>query len=129
MKKLLVGLLITWVSTFGQIQRSHEEETIVRTAYAKLSYADEVRIILDALQNTGREKLWTSSANLVDSALNSRLKFELSNFRFGQLSAIANRKISEFDGTPTQIGGAIWMSRQASTTTPLTNRQPSMLPM
>jgi hypothetical protein len=49
MKKLLVGLLITWVSAFGQVATSHEEETIVRTAYAKLSYADEVRIILDAL--------------------------------------------------------------------------------
>lgn len=83
------------------------EEALVRTAYARMSYADEVRIILDALQRVGRDKLWTANANLADTALASRLSFELDNFHFGKISAIADRKISEFDGAPSAIGGEV----------------------
>lgn len=87
---------------------SHKEaETTIRTAYAKLSYADEVRIVLDAIQNTGRNNLWKANANLVDAALNSRLDFELSEFRFGKIKDIADRKISDFDGIQTQAGGDV----------------------
>src|SRR6266404_549970 len=99
---LLLGTL-----SMGEQKQMSEAEEIVRTAYAKLSYADEVRIILDALQNTGREKLWTTKANLVDRALDSRLNFELDHFQFGKISAIADRKIVEFDGSPTAIGGDV----------------------
>jgi hypothetical protein len=85
---------------------THEEE-VIRTTYAKLSYADEVRIILDAVQRTGRDKLWSTNANVADRALNDRLTFELSNFRFGKISAISDRKIGDFDGTLSAIGGEV----------------------
>jgi len=91
----------------GQQNTAREEETIIRTAYAKLSYADEVRIILGAVLDTERDKLWKSPVNLADPALSSRLSFELSDFRFGKVSDIAERKMGEFDGISTQIGGEI----------------------
>lgn len=94
-------------SKADRLRNARLEETLVRTAYAKMSYADEVRIILDALQRVGRDKLWNTSANLVDVALGSRLSFELDDFRFGKISAIADRKISEFDGAPSAIGGEV----------------------
>ena len=84
-----------------------EAETTIRTAYAKLSYADEVHIILDTLQKTGRENLWKTKASLADGGLDSRLTFELSEFRFGKLKEIGGRKISEFDGIQTQVGGEV----------------------
>jgi hypothetical protein len=83
------------------------EEQIIRTTYAKLSYADEIRIILDILQRTGRDKLWLTSANAADRALNGRLSFELGNFHFGKISEIAERKMAEFDGSPSAIGGEV----------------------
>jgi hypothetical protein len=103
---LMLMLLLGPLSRGEQKQMS-EAEGIVRTAYAKLSYADEVRIILDALQNTGRDKLWTAKANLVDRALDSRLSFELDHFQFGKISDIADRAMAEFDGSPTAIGGEV----------------------
>jgi hypothetical protein len=104
---MAVALLFCLASASPAQQQLREEEIIVRTAYAKLSYSDEVRIVLDALQNIGRDKLWKTRANLVDRDLDSRLNFELSHFEFGKISAIADRKIGEFDGSPTQIGGEI----------------------
>jgi len=103
----VISVLLLASASLGQQQTSHEEETIVRTAYAKLSYADEVRIVLDALEKTGRDKLWKSPANFVDRALSARLNFELSDFHFGNLNDIAKRKMSDFDGSPTQIGGQV----------------------
>ena len=91
----------------GQQDSAKEAETIVRTAYAKLSYADEVRIVLDALNDTDRKKLWTAKANMVDDALDARLDFALSEFHSGRISDIAERKISAFDGFLTQIGGEV----------------------
>jgi hypothetical protein len=102
----LLMLLLGPLSRGEQKQMSEAEE-IVRTAYAKLSYADEVRIVLDALQNTGRDKLWTAKANLVDRALATKLNFELSEFHIGKISDIADRKMAEFDGSPTAIGGEV----------------------
>jgi len=104
---MVVALLFCLVSSSPAQEKLREEEIIVRTAYAKLSYSDEVRIVLDALQNTGRDKLWTTRANLVDRALDSRLNFELDHFQFGKISAIADRKMAEFDGSPTAIGGEV----------------------
>jgi len=104
---MVVALLFCLVSLSPAQQQPREEEIIVRTAYAKLSYSDEVRIVLDALNNIGREKLWTTKANLVDRALDSRLSFELDHFQFGKISDIADRKIGEFDGSPGAIGGEV----------------------
>src|SRR5262245_4293747 len=100
---MVVALLFCLASLSPAQQKLREEEIIVRTAYAKLSYSDEVRIVLDALNNIGREKLWTTKANLVDRALDSRLSFELDHFQFGKISDIADRAMAEFDGSPTQI--------------------------
>jgi hypothetical protein len=86
---------------------NQEKEKIIRTAYAKMSYADEVRIVLDGLVQTGREKLWSAKANTVDQALDSRLSFQLGEFAFGKISKIADRKMSQFDGSPTWIGGDV----------------------
>jgi hypothetical protein len=83
------------------------EEILIRTAYAKMSFADEVRIVLDALQQTGRDKLWTTKANSVDLALDSRLSFELKDFHFGKIKEIADLKIGDFDGTASAIGGEV----------------------
>lgn len=104
---MVVALLFCLASGSPAQQKLREEEIIVRTAYAKLSYSDEVRIVLDALQNTGREKLWKTRANLVDRALDSRLSFELDHFQFGKISNIADRAMAEFDGSPTAIGGEV----------------------
>jgi hypothetical protein len=103
----LISILFLFPVSNGEQNTTREEETIVRTAYAKLSYADEVRIILDALERLGRNKLWNAKANLVDRELESRLNFELSDFHFGKISEIADRKLSEVDGSPTQIGGEV----------------------
>jgi hypothetical protein len=91
----------------NKLSKQNEEEALIRTAYAKMSYADEVRIVLDALLRTGRDKLWTARANLVDRALDSRLSFELGQFQFGKISTISDRKIGDFDGSATWIGGEV----------------------
>jgi hypothetical protein len=98
---------------YGQLEptttdkKMRPEEAILRTTYAKLSFADETRIILEALQHTGREKLWTTRPNLADGALNSRLTFDLSDFHFGKLKDIADHKIVEFDGSLSAIDGEV----------------------
>jgi hypothetical protein len=83
------------------------EEALIRATYAKLSYADEVRIVLDTVLRTPREELWKTNANVADLALNSRLSFELSDFHFGKLRTIGDRKMAEFDGMPSAIGGEV----------------------
>jgi hypothetical protein len=101
-------ILILAASGAAQQGSSHKEaETTVRTAYAKLSYADEVRIILGKLQDKGRDQLWKTRATLADPDLNARLAFGLADFRFGKIEEIADRKISEFDGALTQVGGEV----------------------
>ena len=95
------------VTNAEEITVRSTEETIVRTAYAKLAYADEVRIILDALNNISHDKLWKTKANAVDRELASRLNFDLSEFQGGKISDIADRKMSDFDGAPSAIGGEV----------------------
>jgi hypothetical protein len=105
--RYLAAALMVLLGLLSGAQEATNQETIVRTAYAKLSYADEVRIVLDALQQAGRDKLWITKANFADRALDTRLNFELSNFHAGKISAIADRKISEFDGALSAIGGEV----------------------
>jgi hypothetical protein len=102
---LILATIVVSDCLAGSSQKNREEENIIRTAYAKMSYGDEVRIVLDALVRTGRDELWTSRANLVDRALDSRLSFELSDFDFGKISSIADHKIGDFDGSSAWIGG------------------------
>lgn len=83
------------------------EEILIRTTYAKLSYADEVRILLDAVRAVDRDRLWATKADLVDAALYDRLNVQLSDFQFGRISDIATRRIADFDGSPSAIGGEV----------------------
>src|SRR5262245_27828508 len=102
-----VAMLLLLLGPLCKGQPMAREEQIIRTTYAKLSYADEIRIILDTLQRTQRGKLWLTSANAADRALNARLSFELGDFHFGKIREIAERKMSEFDGLPSAIGGEV----------------------
>jgi hypothetical protein len=88
-------------------KQERPEEKLIRTAYAKMSYADEVRIILDTLQRTGRDKWWQVGANTADTALGSRLSFRLDDFQFGKVSDIESRRIGDFDGSATAVGGEV----------------------
>jgi hypothetical protein len=85
-----VMLLVPVFAAMGQ-QMPHEEQ-VVRTTYAKLSFADETRIVLDALQQ--------GEQATVDKALNSRLDFQLSNFKIGPIKEIAGRITADVAGIP-----------------------------
>lgn len=76
---------------------SHEEQ-VVRTTYAKLSYADEVRIIMRTMQKSPDQG--RADARSADKALASRLNFQLSDFQSGPVSEIQGRIMSEFAGFP-----------------------------
>ena len=104
---LVMAVAVGRLSSADPKSQEKTEEEFIRTAYAKLSYADEVRSVLDALLHTGRDRLWSSKANAVDRALDSRLSFALSDFEFGKISAIADRKIGDFDGSSSWIGGEV----------------------
>jgi hypothetical protein len=94
---MLSILFLTTVSKAGQ-STAQEEETIVRTAYAKLSYADEVRIIMKTMKS-GPEA-FKADETAADKALGSRLDFQLSNFITGPVSEIKGRIASELAGFP-----------------------------
>jgi hypothetical protein len=91
----------------GGMHDVRPEENLIRTAYAKMSYADEVRIILDSLEQIDRERWWKTKADVADAALASRLSFELGDFHFGKISEIADRRIGDFDGSPSAVGGEV----------------------
>lgn len=70
------------------------EETVVRTAYAKLSYADEIHILMMMLRPSPNADPWQADARAADKALRERLSFQLSNFKIGQVTDIAQQKLS-----------------------------------
>jgi hypothetical protein len=94
--KLILLLLLTSLAK-GQQQMSHEEE-VVRTTYAKLSYADEVRIVMKTM-NALPDK-FKADERAADKALASRLEFQLSNFKTGPISEIEGRIMAEVSGMP-----------------------------
>jgi hypothetical protein len=51
------------------------EEQVVRTTYAKLSYADEIHIIMNTM-NKSSDK-WKADESTADKALSSRLEFPI----------------------------------------------------
>jgi len=91
-------LLLLGVCCKGQ-QMTHEEQ-VVRTTYAKLSYADEIRIIVKTM-NSAPDK-FKADERSADKPLSSRLEFELSNFTTGPISEIEGRLISELAGMPSE---------------------------
>ena len=96
--KLILLLLLTPFAK-GQQQMSHEEQ-VVRTTYAKLSYADEIRIIMKTM-NALPDK-FQANEGVADKALGSRLEFQLSDFKTGPVSEIEGRILSELAGTPVE---------------------------
>jgi hypothetical protein len=95
LKLFLLFLLVPFAK--GQQQMTHEEQ-VVRTTYAKLSYADEVRIIMRTM-NALPDK-FQADERTADKALGSRLEFQLSDFKTGPVSEIEGRIVSELSGMP-----------------------------
>ncbi|MGC2697402.1 MAG: hypothetical protein WA738_16570, partial [Candidatus Angelobacter sp.] len=89
-------MLFSALTAMGQ-QMTHEEQ-VVRTTYAKLSYADEVRIIMRTM-NALPDK-FQADERAADKALGSRLEFQLSDFKTGPVSEIEGRIAAELDGDP-----------------------------
>ncbi len=85
--KLLVLLLLVPLARGEQRKISHEEE-VVRTAYAKLSFAAEIGMVWHAaMQDRGWPKL---SDNLIlTKAMNNQIRFDLSGFKVGKVSDIS----------------------------------------
>ncbi len=95
-RRIAMLLLLLGPLCKGQ-QMPHEEE-VVRTTYAKLSYADEIRIIMRTM-NKLTDK-WKADEHSADKEIASRLDFQLSDFKSGPVSEIEGRIISEVAGLP-----------------------------
>jgi hypothetical protein len=96
--RLIVLLLLAPLSK-GQQQMTHEEQ-VVRITYAKLSYADEVRIIMKTM-NAAPDK-FKADERTADKALSSRLEFQLSDFKTGPVSEIEGRTMADVAGMPAE---------------------------
>src|SRR5262245_52158271 len=95
--KLLLFLAVA-AHLCGQLKSNKEmskEVAVVRTAYAKLSYADEIRILTDMLSPKPDIDLWKADREAADQALKERLFFQLSNFQSGNVADIARKKFSD----------------------------------
>jgi hypothetical protein len=71
------------------------EETVVRTTYAKLSYADEIHIMMMMLRPTPDADPWKADPLAADKALKERLSFQLSDFKTGNVADIAQQTFSD----------------------------------
>jgi hypothetical protein len=100
---LIVGVSILLGSSSSAVS-SHQntanqpmgtDEIVVRTAYAKLSYADEIRILKTMLQPATQTDVWKADRLAADQALKERLSFQLSNFKSGNVADIALQKLSD----------------------------------
>jgi hypothetical protein len=109
--RLIVLLLLAPLSR-GQQQMTHEEQ-VVRTTYAKLSYAIQVeeisKIIFDSKVAKKPIDRTTFSSRLKDG----ELRFELTGFKTGNLSEIGQTKYSELvtkpEGGPAlAVGAGTW---------------------
>jgi hypothetical protein len=96
MRLCQVAVLMLWAMLTSAQTTTHEEQ-VVRTTYAKLSYADEIGIIVSAMSNADK---WKVPEESLDKALNSRLDFQLSNFKTGDVKEIEGRIVSEISGGP-----------------------------
>jgi hypothetical protein len=86
LRKLLLPLLL--LATFASAATPTHEETVVRTAYAKLAYAVDVNTVYSlAIANP------TIKPEELNREVEARgLRFQLSNFKVGNLSDISNEK-------------------------------------
>lgn len=100
---LIVGLAILLGSAKPALSSYHgvasqqvrSDETVVRMAYAKLSYADEIHILKTMLESRSHEDALKSDRLAADQAIKERLSFQLSNFKSGNVADIAQQKLSD----------------------------------
>ena len=102
MRKVHAVLVMFWATfAIGQTMThqtmTHEEE-VVRTTYAKLSFADEIGIIIGAMGKNPDK--WRMPESSLDKSLNSRLDFQLSSFKVGEVKEIEGRITAEISGLP-----------------------------
>jgi hypothetical protein len=112
MRLKLIFLLLLAPLSRGQQQMTHEEQ-VVRTTYAKLSYAIQVeeisKIIFDSKVANKPIDRATFSKRLKDA----ELRFELTDFKTGEIFAISQTKYSDLvtkpEGGPAlAIGAGTW---------------------
>lgn len=102
-KLLIIGLAILLGSSKPAISSYHSvanqatksDESVVRTTYAKLSYADEIHILKTMLESRSQGDAWKSDRLAADQALKERLSFQLSNFKSGNVADIEQQKLSD----------------------------------
>ena len=87
----VVSLLFAFVSGAMAVERTHEE-TVVRTAYAKLSYAVDLRTVFTSNPNS------TDAAELTQQIEVHGLRFWLSNFETGNLADILDARYPDVFG-------------------------------
>ncbi len=85
--RYLAVLCVMLASLSGAVAQMTHEETVVRTAYAKLSFAVDINTAYTAALT----KPATSPADLAEQVEHSGLRFTLSNFTVGNLADIANQ--------------------------------------
>jgi hypothetical protein len=96
----------------GQQQMSHEEQ-VVRMTYAKLSYAIQVEEVSKIIFDSKVAKKPIDRTIFSSRLKAAELRFELSDFKTGNLSAISQTKYSDLvtkpEGGPAlAIGAGIW---------------------
>jgi hypothetical protein len=108
----LLSLLATVNSQLSQVKMSHEEQ-VVRTTYARLSYAIQVGEIARILHDTKVARKPIDRGEFSQRLKDAALRFELTDFKVGTLSEISQTKYSALvtkpDGGPAlAIGAGIW---------------------
>jgi hypothetical protein len=94
----LMGLLSA--SSVANATTSREEET-VRTAYAKLAYANEIAVLRTVVNATPVHKYRTAEESAADKALlENELSFQIDEVTTGPLAEIAQKKWTELQTVP-----------------------------
>ncbi len=108
---VVVSMLLLGVMAKGQ-QMTHEE-VVVRTTYAKLSYAIQIEEISQILRDSKMSNKPVDHTTFSKRMRDAELKFELTDFKSGNLSDISQTKYSDLvtkpNGGPVLSAGAgIW---------------------
>src|SRR5260221_3420970 len=113
MRLLQVVMLLLLLGPLCKGQQMTHEEQVVRTTYAKVSYAIQVeeisKIIFDSKVANKPIDRATFSKRLKDA----ELRFELTDFKTGEISAISQTKYSDLvtkpaGGPALSIGARTW---------------------
>ncbi len=94
---------------------SHEE-SVVRAAYAKLSYLTQVTVIGNAAMKSYKTTSALDSVKLNQQLSDVEVRFDLEDFKVGDVSEIANMKWGELISPPPQPPGEILAIESGSQT-------------